>query len=47
MMSVRNPSIRPDVEYADDDDDEDGGSDHDYMGQSNPMYAKGTPQIVT
>ena len=38
MMSVRNPSIRPHVEDADDDEE---AGDHDYMGQSNPMYDKG------
>ena len=47
MMSVRNPSIRPDVDYASDDDDESGHGDHDYMGQNNPMYAKGTCWFVS
>jgi len=37
MLSVRNPSIRPHVEDADDDEE---AGDHDYMGQSNPMYDK-------
>ena len=34
MMSVRNPG-QYGVEDADDDE---VGADHDYMGQSNPMY---------
>ena len=34
MMSVKNPNLN-------EEDEENRGDDHDYMGQQNPMYSNG------